>query len=229
MSSARTTTSMGNSRPLIPLEVDRPEHLRYRRLLDPFFSPNRLRPLEPSLRQQISELIDTFIDKGAVDLLSDLFVPYPTQVFHTLYGLPLKDRPKFLRWKDMMIREGLTDPTSGARAVGELEAYMTTYFDERNAGGEDLISQFLLPNDRGDSLSREEIFDITALFIMAGLDTVTTALVHSFAFLARHPAERRRIVDDSSLIPGAVEELIRTTTPLPPRFGSQPRRSSSPG
>ena len=62
--------------------------------------------LAPTLRGQINDLIDSFIDAGTVDLLAELFVPYPTQVFLTMYGLPIEDRPKFLRWKDMVIRAG---------------------------------------------------------------------------------------------------------------------------
>ena len=92
---------------------------------------------------------------------------------------------------------------------------MARLLEQREPGDGDLLSQFLLPDERGDWLSTEEILDITSLFIRAGLDTVATALVHSFAYLARHRAERQRLVDDPSLILGAVEELIRTMTPAP--------------
>jgi cytochrome P450 len=214
-SSAMAETNLGQVRKLIPLEIDPPDHLRYRKLLDPFFSPNRLRPLEASLRQQINDIIDTFIDDGSVDLLERLFIPYPTQVFLTLYGLPLADRSMFIRWKDDMIRGALTDPQLGIKAGEQFYAYMGKLLAERDPSGEDLLSCLLRPDENGETLSDEEILDITFLFILAGLDTVTTALTHSFAYLATHVDERRKIVDDPTIIPAAVEEMIRAFTPAP--------------
>jgi cytochrome P450 len=67
----------------------------------------------------------------------------------------------------------------------------------------------------GEGLTADEILDVTYLFILAGLDTVTTALTLSFAYLARHPEQRRLIVNDPSIIPVAVEELLRVETPAP--------------
>ncbi|MGD9793249.1 MAG: cytochrome P450 [Acidimicrobiia bacterium] len=214
-SSAASSAGMGPTQKMIPLEVDPPDHKRYRRLLDYFFSPNRLRPLEASLRQQINDIIDTFIDRGSVDLLEEFFIPYPTQVFLTMYGLPLADRPKFLEWKDALIRGSRIDLQVGVRAGEELYAYMAHLIANRDPSGEDLMSSFLRPNEQGDRLTDSEIMDITYLFVLAGLDTVTTALAHSFGYLATHREARQEIIDDPSIIPGAVEEMIRVFTPAP--------------
>jgi len=214
-SSSPGKTQLGNARPIIPLEVDPPEHVRYRKLLDPFFAPQKLRPLEPELRRQINSFIDGFIDRGSAELLSEMFVPYPTQVFLTLYGLPLEDRPMFLRWKDDMIRTSLVDPEAGKRAGEELYAYMERLVAERDTNGNDLLSQLVAQSRTGEGLTVEEILDVTYLFILAGLDTVTTALGLSFAYLARHPEHRRMIVEQPAIIPTAVEELLRVETPAP--------------
>jgi cytochrome P450 len=214
-SSAQTEASMGPEHKMIPLEVDPPDHHRYRRLLDHFFSPNRLRPLEASLRGQINDIIDTFIDDGSVDLLEAFFIPYPTQVFLTMYGLPLEDRPMFVRWKDALIRGSMIDHEVGVRAGEEMYSYMGALLAERSATGDDLLSSLLRPNEQGEQLTTSEILDITYLFILAGLDTVTTSLVHSFAYLATHPEARRQVVSDPSIIPSAVEEMIRVFTPAP--------------
>jgi cytochrome P450 len=214
-SSAGTTTHLGNTRPMIPLEIDPPEHLRYRKLLDPFFSPNLLRKIEPELRRQVNDFIDSFIDRGSVDLLGEFFIPYPTQVFLTMYGLPLADRDRFLFWKDEAIRTGLTDPEAAQRAVAEVYAYVADVVETREELGDDLLSQLIAQARRGEGLTLEELQDITFLFMLAGLDTVTTALTLSFAYLARHPDQRRQLVADSSLVPAAVEELLRITTPAP--------------
>ncbi len=214
-SSAAGTGHLGTTRPLIPLEIDPPDHIQYRRLLDPFFSPTRLRVLEPSLRAQINEFIDGFVDRGSAELLSEFFIPYPTQVFLTMYGLPLEDRPLFLRWKDDMIRGGLQDLQVSQRAVRELSAYMERHFALRDGSGQDLLSQLLAHTTASGGLTVEQVLDITILFVLAGLDTVTTALSLSFAYLARHPERRRLIVENPSAIPMAVEELLRIETPAP--------------
>jgi cytochrome P450 len=101
-SSAPGMTQIGNVRPLIPLEVDPPDHRRCRHVL------------EPTLRRQINELIDGFIHRGEAELLSEFFIPYPAQVFLTMYGLPMEDGDLFIRWKDIFIREAHVDPAAAA-------------------------------------------------------------------------------------------------------------------
>ena len=197
-SSAGDNSYMGTDRPMIPLEVDPPDHVRYRRLLDPFFSPKRLRQLEPSLRVQINEFIDSFIDLGHADLLREFFIPYPTQVFLTLYGLPIEDRPLFLQWKDDMIRGGRLDIEVGRRAVRELTAYMERHFATKR-GEDGLLGQLLAQTRQPDGLTEQEVLDITILFVLAGLDTVTTALTHGFAYLAAHP-DQRQVIESTTLL-----------------------------
>jgi cytochrome P450 len=211
-SSANSESFLGGPAPLPPLEVDPPDHRRYRRLLDPFFTPKRLQPLGPSLRAQVNTLIDRFIDVGEVDLVAELFIPYPTQVFLTLYGLPEDDRPQFLQWKDAMIRGRYSDPDGEKKAITDFYAYMKSYLAQAR-GGDDLLSELL-----ASDLSEEEILSISHLFLLAGLDTVTSALTGAFAYLARHPEDRQLIVDDPELIPDAVEELLRIETPAPALF-----------
>jgi cytochrome P450 len=198
-----------SDRPLIPLEIDPPEHRHYRQLLDPFFSPRQLRPLEGALRAQINNFIDGFIDRGQVDLLAEFFEPYPTQVFLTMYGLPLEDRAQFLQWKEDMTRGGNLDEQAKIDAVAAFYAYMDSYLDHAG-GGDDLLSQLI-----ASDLTRDEILSISHLFLLAGLDTVTSALCGAFCYLAKHPEVRQQIVDQPEIIPEAVEELLRIGTPAP--------------
>jgi cytochrome P450 len=99
-SSKRAFDSLGSPLPLVPIAIDPPEHVRYRRLLDPFFAPRRLAPLESGLRAQVGELLDRLADRAEFDAIAELAVPYPSQVFLTLFGLPLSDREQLLGWKD---------------------------------------------------------------------------------------------------------------------------------
>jgi cytochrome P450 len=94
--------------------------------------------------------------------------------------------------------------------------YFGSVIDERRGQppGDDLLSTLLTTEVEGERLSDEEVIDISFLMILAGLDTITDTLTCSFKFLAEHPAHRRQIVDDPSVIPSAVEELLRWETPV---------------
>ncbi|WP_459976439.1 cytochrome P450 family protein, partial [Mycobacterium avium] len=87
---------LGSPLPLVPIAFDPPEHTRYRKMLQPFFSPHTLSVMLPSLQQQAVEMIDTVAARGACDAMADIAIPYPSQVFLTLYGLPLRDRDRLI-------------------------------------------------------------------------------------------------------------------------------------
>ena len=90
-SSAATvdTLAMGSVRPLIPLQIDPPDHLKYRKILDPLFAPRQMAALEESVAALVNDLIDGFVDRGECDFAKEFSVPLPSQVFLTLLGLPL--------------------------------------------------------------------------------------------------------------------------------------------
>ena len=103
-----------------------------------------------------------------------------------------------------------------------MNEYLNAEFDRRLEAGEpgdDLLGGFLTVEIDGDRLSREDILDIVFLLLIAGLDTVSSALSNMVAYLARHPEQRQQLVDDPSLLPSAIEELLRTLTPVP--FGAR--------
>ncbi len=80
-----------NHRPMIPLQIDPPEHKKYRKLLDPIFAPRQMALIEDSVATTVNDLIDGFIDRGEVDFAKEFSVPFPSQVFLTLLGLPLEE------------------------------------------------------------------------------------------------------------------------------------------
>lgn len=211
---------IGQDRPLIPLQIDPPEHVKYRRVIDPTLRPSEVEPLEDDVRALVNELIDEFIDSGKADLHADLTVPLPCIVFLTLCGLPLEHLDQFLEWKDDIIRPASDDPDEAARIRVAAGAAMYEYFgaalDAREAdpGGDDLLTRFLTSEVEGRKMSREEMLDISYLFILGGLDTVTSTLDCSFAFLAEHPEHRRPLAENPETVPAAVEELLRLHTPV---------------
>jgi cytochrome P450 len=219
--SSAVAVDLGQSVPLIPLQVDPPDHRNYRRLLDPIFAPKRMNALEPEISRLVNERIDGFIDRGGCDFSEELAVPLPSEVFLELVGLPLSQLDLFLSMKDGILRPTGDDmdqlQASQKKAAKQIEDYFTEVVRERkaNAGSQDdILSLFLTAEIDGQRLTVDEIVGICFLFILAGLDTVTDSLECFIAYLAQHPEQRRRIVDDPSIIPSSVEELLRWETPV---------------
>ncbi|MFQ5503170.1 MAG: cytochrome P450 [Planctomycetota bacterium] len=212
---------IGNQRPLIPLQVDPPRQTKYRKILDPLFSRKKVLELEPDLRNLANELIDRFADTGSCEFSRDFAVPYPCTAFLRLMGLPQADLELFLELKDGIIRPELN--AGSAEEAGRVRddagkrtyAYFEEILDSRSqAPNDDLLSYFLSTEVDGAALTREEILDICFLFLIGGLDTVTSTLGCSFVYLAEHPDRRQQILDRPELIPSAVEELLRWETPV---------------
>ena len=219
-SSARAFDRLGSPVPLVPIAIDPPDHTRFRRLLDPFFSPKKMAEREPELRRQAGELIDAVVAKGECDVVPDLATPFPSQVFLTLFGLPMADRDRLVQWKDSILE--FTDPSSAeatpevlAHAL-ELFTYLTEHIAERRANttGSDMLTQ-LMQNSEDGGMSDNEILGLCFMFVLAGLDTVTSAVGFSLAKLAGDADLRHRISNDYSLIPAFIEDMLRVDGPVP--------------
>jgi cytochrome P450 len=223
-SSNMDAVDLKNDRPLIPLQIDPPEHRKFRKILDPLFAPRQVAVLEEPITALVNDLIDGFGDRGEVDFAQEFSVPFPSQVFLTLLGLPLDDLPLFLKLKDGIIRPNQATGTDYGDEVSEeyqresaqgIYAYFNRVLDERETEGQDdLLTRFLHTDVEGQRLTRDDILDICFLFLLAGLDTVTATLDCMFAYLAQHPERRQQLVDDPSLVPAAIEELLRWETPV---------------
>ena len=207
--------SLGAGRPLIPLMLDGETHTKYRKLLDPLFAPKQVARLEPVVRRLAERFIDGFAGDGSVDFYPAFCEPLPSQIFLSQLGLPLEDVP-FLLWvKDGIIRP--TDQEHLASAGPKLIEYLDSELERREAIDEprdDLIGGFLTAEVDGQRLTHEDVIDITFLLVLAGLDTVTASLSCIVDWLARHPEERDRLVADPTLLPAAIEELMRVQTPV---------------
>ncbi|HVW41738.1 MAG TPA: cytochrome P450 [Amycolatopsis sp.] len=229
-SSKAAFDSLGSPLPLVPIAFDPPEQTRYRHILQPFFSPRSIRPLEPELRAQLGELIDPLRERDGCEFVEEVGSVFPTQVFLTLFGLPLEKRDQFIEWKDAVL--GITDASGtavpeasaeGLRKAAELFEYLSGLIRERRGvPGDDVLSQLLCLQGE-DALTDEEVIGLCFLFVLAGLDTVTDALGFGMERLARNPAQRQEIVDDPELIPKAIEELLRLDPPAPfvPRISTE--------
>jgi cytochrome P450 len=223
-SSNMDAVDLGNLRPLIPLQIDPPEHAKYRRILDPLFTPREMARREPEVTKLVNEMIDAFADRGKCDFHAEFAVPLPCTVFLQLLGLPLEDLETFLAWKDGVIRpEGGPFTFEERRAATapvaqKIYDYFERAIDDHIANPRDDVLSALIAvelKEGGGALSREELLDVCFLFLIAGLDTVTDSLDCFFVYLARHPEHRRQLIEQPDILPSAIEELLRWETPVP--------------
>jgi cytochrome P450 len=210
----------GANRPLVPLEVDGPQHTKIRKLLDPVFSPKRVAEWEPVVHAEASALIDTFAGRGKVELFSEFCEPLPSRIFLRIMGLPRADLPAFLAFKNGVLRpEGATLEARQAFAAAAgrtLYDYMYPVVDDRAARPPtgDLISSLAHAEVDGERLNRDEVVDILFVLMFAGLDTVSASLSCIVNWLARHPDHRHRLTAEPDILPAAIEEIMRFESPV---------------
>jgi cytochrome P450 len=219
-SSAGAFDLFGSPFPLVPIAIDPPDHGRYRRMLDKFFSPRSVAEQDARLRAQVNGLIDGILVGGpACEFVSAMAVPFPSQVFLTLFGLPLHDRERLIGWKNAIVQLADTQAAHGnpeaLRTAAELFAFLTDHIDHRHEDlGSDLLSLLLSDGDEG-GMSKEEILGLCFIFIIAGLDTVTAALGFALEALARDPELRRHVRADPAALTVFIEEMLRVHGPVP--------------
>lgn len=201
--------------PLVPLGFDPPEHTRYRRLLHPYFSPQTLSALLPSLQAQVIDIIDEIATRPDCEVMADLAIPYPSQVFLTLFGLPLEDRERLIAWKDAIIAVSLaTDPNSvDLTPAAELFGYLAEAVRAQRESPQAGILSDVLHGE--DALTDAEATGMSLVFVLAGLDTVTASIGAAMLELARRPDLRRRLREQPDHVGAFVEEVIRLEPAAP--------------
>ncbi len=220
-SSGAEAVQLGNTRPLIPLQIDPPKHVKYRRILDPLFAPRAMAALEGEVVNLFNSIVNGFAGRGTCDLHAELAVPMPCTVFLKLMGLPLEHLDRFLAMKDGIIRppgHSMEEQEPIRKQTAQdIYEYFQVVIDERRDQAErsDLLGRIMDAELDGEKLTDDEILDICFLFMIAGLDTVTDSLDCMFAYLAQEPEHRRQLVEHPEVIPSAIEELLRWESPVP--------------
>jgi cytochrome P450 len=220
--SSADLVEQGNTLPLIPLGVDPPRHDRYRKLLDPMFSPRRMEAQEADIAERVNHFIDEFIDRGSCNFTTEFAELFPSAVFLGLMGLPWDQLDELVRLRDGLLHPGTPESTPDERTAIQRQTaqdvyrYFDAILDARTAHPQnDVLTEIVTGQVDGSPLSRDDALSICFVLLTAGLDTVTDSLTCFWAYLARHPQQRRRIVDEPEIIPRAVEELLRWETPVP--------------
>ncbi|BBU22839.1 cytochrome P450 [Mycobacterium xenopi] len=211
----------GTPFPVVPLAFDPPEHTRYRKILQPYFSPHGLSKSMPVLRKHAADMIDALADRGRCEAMADLAGPYPFQVFLDLYGLPLEDRDRLIAWKDGVIADKPYLTQADLVPARELFDYLAEAIKQRRHNpGSDMLSQVMTGEGGFSDL---ELLGMSHLLILAGLDTVTAAIGFSLLELARRPSLRAMLRENPRQIRLFIEEIVRLepSAPVAPRVTTE--------
>jgi cytochrome P450 len=193
--------------------MDPPDSLRYRRLLNPFFAPSAAERREKVIRDLVTGLIDRFIDSGTADLQAQLAKPLTAMFTMQLVGLPVEDWRVFAEPVHESIHEGTGYGTD--KALDDKAATILSIAARRRVTpADDLLSHLANARLDGRPLEPDEVVAITFLTIIGGVETTASLSSSAFVHLGRDRELRRRLIEDPSLIPGAVEELLRYYTPV---------------
>jgi cytochrome P450 len=201
---------------------DDPDHARLRRLVNKAFTPRMIQQLTGAIERIVNDLADKVERRGSetVDLVEEVAVPLPLSVISSLLGVGDEERDQFhLLMERFVVRLG---SGSAADAIGAIPTARKLYrvlerlAEKRRADPDDgLISALLAASEDGDSLSDDEVMAMIFLLMLAGHDTTANLIGSSALALIEHPDQAERLGADPSLLPAAVEELLRFTTPVP--------------
>jgi cytochrome P450 len=200
---------------MIPSEYDPPEHTKYRTVLNPFFAPAKMAEREAAIREVCRDMIDQIADRGtSCDLLDEFALRYPTSVFLGMLGVPVNNLDTFIEWTHRSLHTShAEDPDGRIRDAADRAIHDFLWevaLERQQEPRDDIVSQLQTCRiEDGRPLNKKELLGILYLLFLAGLDTVSSMLGWSFTHLAQHPEDRKRICAEPSLIPGAVEELLR--------------------
>lgn len=197
--------------------MDRPQHTTFRRLISRGFTPRKVAEFEPLIRAFVRGRVAILADAGEADFIEVLAGPLPTLVVATYLGVPESDRAQFDSWSNAIVQANASNGivSDAPEAVAGLYAYFTELVDfRRKHPGDDMLSDLVAANVDGHPLHLDEILGYCFVMIAGGNDTATGLLGGAAVELTEHPAQRAVLLDDPALLAGAIEELLRITSPV---------------
>lgn len=195
------------------LNSDPPRHTRLKALVGKAFTVQRVEKLRPGIEAVAERLLDGFGDKSEVDLMDEFAVRLPITVICDLFGMPEADREEFRLWSLKLVGAG-QDPDEVAEASKNVVEYSNALIDAKRAHpGDDMVSELVKVTDGGDRLTQGELVSMIFVLVVAGHITTIYSIGNAVANLLTHPDELARLRADMSLMPGAVDELLRYDGP----------------
>jgi len=220
------------------IDEDEPRHTELRRLINKGFTPRMVKKIERDFEAIVRESIDAVAERGACDFVDDIAVPLPLLLIADMIGVRKEDRERFHAWSDAMIlAQGNLDKPGVAERAGQAFGEYATYCgeileDRRQNPRDDLMSILVHAKDTGvlgehagadptmvrldehRRLDKDELIMFCVLLLVAGNETTRNALSGGMQLLIEHPPARRRLLEQPELIPDAVEEMLRLTSPV---------------
>jgi cytochrome P450 len=198
---------------------DPPVHTEFRKLVSRGFTPRQVEAVEPKVREFVVERLERLRADGGGDIVTELFKPLPSMVVAHYLGVPEEDRVQFDGWTQAIVAANTSDEGLGSSldAIGSMMAYFTELIERRRTEPEDDTISHLVAagvGADGDIAGTLSVLAFTFTMVTGGNDTVTGMLGGSMPLLHERPDQRRLLVDDPGLIPDAVEELLRLTSPV---------------
>ena len=219
-----TFSSAGGIRPdsgptPMMIDMDDPDHLRRRKLVNRGFTPRRVRDQEARIAEVVDRLVDGFCEAGTADMVGDFAAWLPLVMIGDALGVAPEDHPTLLRWSDDLMRgQGQSDPDLVAGMLGAFEGY-TSYIgdvieDRAGCPRDDLMSVLVHAEVDGDRLSHDEVVYESLLILIGGDETTRHVITGGLYQLLCDPDRWDRLAADRSLVPGAVEESLRWVSPI---------------
>jgi cholest-4-en-3-one 26-monooxygenase len=204
---------------LMMLNMDPPMHTRYRRLVNKGFTPRMVSQITERARQMTNEILDTVVEKGECDFVTEVAAELPLQIIAELMGVPREDRHLVFDWSNRMV--GSEDPEYHTAAEApqlaamELYAYSHELYELKRADAhEDLMSVLTRVEVDGEKLTELELDLFFMLLCVAGNETTRNLISHGQLALMQHPDQRAKLLANPDLLPSAVEEMLRWGTPV---------------
>ncbi len=217
---ATFSSASGAGAPTSPLgaslvSTDPPRHRHLRALVTQAFTPRAVAALAPRITAIVDDLLDAVVPTGALDAVDDLAYPLPVIVIAELLGIPTGDRARFKQWSDALV----ASPSAAGMPGRDPQAEMSAYFrhllaQRRTAPQEDLLSALLAARVEGAALTEMEMLGFCILLLVAGNETTTNLIANALWCFDAFPEARQQVVAAPELLPSAIEEVLRYTSPV---------------
>ena len=203
------------------LDSDPPVHTRLRRLVSRAFTPRRIKDIEPRIQAIAKELLDRIAREGNFDLMDEFAGPLPVIVIAEMLGVPPEEHAQFKTWSNQIIEGGRGSfrgaaPGEQVKATSqELRAYLANQIERRRREpGDDLITALVQAHDEGGTLAADELLAFVVLLLLAGNETTTNLIGNGTLALMRHPDQLQLLRGNLSLMPAAIDEMLRFDSPV---------------
>ncbi|MBX3012892.1 MAG: cytochrome P450 [Caldilineaceae bacterium] len=199
------------------LNLDGEDHLRQRALVNKAFSSRIINGLHERVQAIADGLLDQVQAQGTMNLIDDYAFPLPIVVIAEMLGIPAADRNRFRAWSDAFVTPAVNEEEwrRAEKLLIEFVDYLGQIFAERRQRPrQDLITALLQADEGGDKLSEEELHSMVVLLIVAGHETTVNLIGNGTLALLRHPAQMAQLKADPTLMPAAIEELLRYDGPV---------------